>query len=164
MILVSVLHSPDTEKNSIPKTPEGDSLFLPNTFHEQGLCSLLWSLLFNLCYYDPFSCSLSPLFLFVLRKENTESARCLDRVRQMVSLPQTTASGISPGHGSQGAPASPQRTSHSWRMSGICEAIMCLACLIDRTSRGDVGSYQPHCTDKKTKAWEAPTSCSGPGC
>lgn len=144
--------------------PRGASLFLPNTFMNSDSAACFGprsSIHVTVILSASVSVSLS---LFILRKENTESAKCLDRVRQMASPPHTAASGINPGRGSRGAPASPQRTSHSWRTSSVCEAIRCLACLIDRTSRGGVGSYQPHFTDKKTKAWKAPTSCSGPGC
>lgn len=153
----------DTKKNSMPQ-PRGASLFLPNTFVNSdsaacfGLRSSIHVTVILSVSASVFLCSFSG------KRILNESAKCLDRVRQMASPPHTAASGINPGRGSRGAPASPQRTSHSWRTSSVCEAIRCLACLIDRTSRGGVGSYQPHFTDKKTKAWKAPPSCSGPGC
>ena len=144
---------------------------MSKTFRTVTLQLTLVPTLQFMSHCSAFSCSLSPFFLIVIRKESTESERDLDKVRQVVSPPHTDHLLGQPRQGIPGKSACSHLNSHfqcisNSRTQGLSFAnlIMYFTCLISRTSLGGMCSDKPHFTDKGIKAWKALLSCSRPRC
>lgn len=144
---------------------------MSKTFRTVTLQLTLVHTLQFMSHCSAFSCSLSPFFLIVIRKESTESERDLDKVRQVVSPSHTDRLLGQPRQGIPGKSACSHLNSHFQRISSsrgpalsFANVIMYFACLLSRTSLGGMCSDKPHFTDKGIQAWKALIPCSRPRC